>query len=872
MNPIDPNGPDPSERGLGLRRMDVEAYQSVQIIRAAPIALPSSVDISVDAPPPGSQGLQGSCVGWAVAYTVKTYHERIERGWPLANDRHVMSPAYVYNQIKVPGGGAYYADAFTLLADQGVSSWAAMPYDPLDDRTQPSNRARAEAANYRIADWGTVRRTTHAVFVQEVKRHLAAGDPVLIAVPVYPDFDDLSESNPVYDDDGGTSRGFHAVVIVGYDDSRSAFKIANSWGTEWGIGGYGWIAYGAGERLIVSAYVTKDVVASPDDEQPEAASEPDPRDGATGVAVNTVLRWTLNALTTSFDVYLGTDRDLTAADFRGNVQRAEFITPRLSPGSVYYWRVDARGVGGITQGSVWTFTTASVHERPGKAVNPRPADGTTGVVQNTELRWDRARHTTSYDVYLGIDPVLAASDLQGTQATRTYHPSGLRAGTRYYWRIDTKNGQGTTTGDVWTFTTAQAREQDTSPVLPSIGDKTYPVGDFVNERLPAATGGNGRLTYSLTPSIPGLTFDAGTRRLSGTPRQAGTYHVRYRVQDEDEDADSQSFTVTVDDVQPVVDPAGPVWRRTGFVVGSGNSVQDVEWNGSRYVAVTCTGHIWHSEDGFTWRATYNPLGYGEQCLTNIAWNGSRFVAVGYGGIAYSADGITWNTALSRGYFNGVTSNGSRFVAVGELDYGEGKDHITSVWHSDDGVRWSEAPFHVAGWLAEVTSNGTRFVATGARLVPEKDEFEAALWHSTDGVVWTRAVEYPSHRGMVRALAGGDNIFVASYHVGYYVPAPFTPVKTPFLYSSDGVSWRSGTISPGAGLDGMMWNGERFIGWMSDSTTGREGGYIYHSQDGITWDQATIEAPDREFRWVREIAGDSTRLIAVVNFGEIMTSP
>ena len=87
-------------------------------------------------------------------------------------------------------------------------------------------------------------------------------------------------------------------------------------------------------------------------------------------------------------------------------------------------------------------------------------------------------------------------------------------------------------------------------MLPSIRDKAYPIGEYVSETLPAATGGNGRLTYDLTPSIPGLTFDAGTRTLYGTPRQAGTYHMRYRVQDEDGDADGQSFPVTVNAPAP----------------------------------------------------------------------------------------------------------------------------------------------------------------------------------------------------------------------------------------------------------------------------------------------------------------------------------
>ena len=113
------------EPGLGLELLDAQAYQSAHTLRADPvISLPSSIDLSVGTPLPRSQGGQGSCVGWAVAFAVKTYHERIERGWPLTNDRHVMSPAYVYNQIKVPGpqGGAYFVDAFNVLIDKRPSA------------------------------------------------------------------------------------------------------------------------------------------------------------------------------------------------------------------------------------------------------------------------------------------------------------------------------------------------------------------------------------------------------------------------------------------------------------------------------------------------------------------------------------------------------------------------------------------------------------------------------------------------------------------------------------------------------------------------------------------------------------------------------
>ena len=37
--------------------------------------------------------------------------------------------------------------------------------------------------------------------------------------------------------------GGHCVLMVGYDDSKSAALIRNSWGPDWGQGGYFWMPY-----------------------------------------------------------------------------------------------------------------------------------------------------------------------------------------------------------------------------------------------------------------------------------------------------------------------------------------------------------------------------------------------------------------------------------------------------------------------------------------------------------------------------------------------------------------------------------------------------------------------------------------------------
>ena len=62
--------------------------------------------------------------------------------------------------------------------------------------------------------------------------------------------------------------------------------------------------------------------------------------------------------------------------------------------------------------------------------------------------------------------------------------------------------------------------------------------------LPEADGGSGTVTYSVTPMVPGLSFDPATRVLSGTPTVAGGYPLTYTAMTSGDEA-SLSFTVTV---------------------------------------------------------------------------------------------------------------------------------------------------------------------------------------------------------------------------------------------------------------------------------------------------------------------------------------
>ena len=89
----------------------------------------------------------------------------------------------------------------------------------------------------------------------------------------------------------------------------------------------------------------------------------------------------------------------------------------------------------------------------------------------------------------------------------------------------------------------------------TIADQTYIVGTAIAHLvLPAASGGTGTLTYSVSGLPAGLSFDAATRTLAGTPTAAtnGAVEVTYTVTDDDDATDTLTFTITIAEAEAAV--------------------------------------------------------------------------------------------------------------------------------------------------------------------------------------------------------------------------------------------------------------------------------------------------------------------------------
>ena len=257
-------------QSTGLTFADRATYESIPIA-SKPLSgtLAKSTDLTENFPKPGNQGQQGSCVGWAISY-LKTYQERIERNWDLNSSDHVFSPSYIYNQSKLPGDcsvGTIYPSAFSVLTSDGISPVSQFPYSQNSCTETPSEELKVRSRQYTIDRWRRVNTQDPA----ELKTHIASGVPVLIGAEVHEAFQSLAKGT-VYNKVAGKYLGGHAMVVIGYDDAKNAFKVINSWGSNWADDGYGWIHFDTFKKITREGYVTRDVTA---EREPSSDTRPD---------------------------------------------------------------------------------------------------------------------------------------------------------------------------------------------------------------------------------------------------------------------------------------------------------------------------------------------------------------------------------------------------------------------------------------------------------------------------------------------------------------------------------------------------------------------------------------------------------------------
>jgi C1A family cysteine protease len=223
-----------------------------------PKSLPAAADLRPWCSPVEYQGKIGSCTAQAGVGMVEYFERR-------AHAKHVdASRLFLYkttrNLMHCTGDtGAFIRNTMGALVLFGVPPEEFWPYVTADFDKEPPAFCYAFAQSfqaisyYRLDPSGTPK----DVLLKRIKTNLAGGLPSMFGFTVYNSYSQASASGSIpYPSKGEQIAGGHAVMAVGYNDdmkilnanpgaktTKGALLIRNSWGTEWGDSGYGWLPY-----------------------------------------------------------------------------------------------------------------------------------------------------------------------------------------------------------------------------------------------------------------------------------------------------------------------------------------------------------------------------------------------------------------------------------------------------------------------------------------------------------------------------------------------------------------------------------------------------------------------------------------------------
>jgi len=211
--------------------------------------LPNMVSLEHFFPPIGNQEDKGTCVAWAVGYNLKTALNAIENNWKrkqLDSAIYQTSPKDLW--LSIPQNrkgqncaGTAFEPAFAALMSDGVATMDKVPYENLGNCTG----VKRGDHNNKLANFSRVVSETEIPRIEHIKAYLDAGTPLVFGAKLGDRFMNWKNSDVIrYDTYNYTGmHANHAMVLVGYDDSKNAFRVRNSWGKQWGDEGSIWVDY-----------------------------------------------------------------------------------------------------------------------------------------------------------------------------------------------------------------------------------------------------------------------------------------------------------------------------------------------------------------------------------------------------------------------------------------------------------------------------------------------------------------------------------------------------------------------------------------------------------------------------------------------------
>jgi len=243
---------------------DHNDYPAAMKFKVGRFAYPLTASLAQFRPPVEDQGEEGACTAFGTSGAIRTLIRRHKPDFDF-----VWSHQQLYYDARSLEGtiesdaGAQIRNVIKTLSNKGVAHEDLWPFSK-SMFFAPTQDVYEDAVQYKALSYHRVN-----VDVDDVKRAIASGYPVIVGLSVYASFEYVGSDGlvpkPVV---GEKLLGGHCMRVDGYGEIPGYFTVVNSWGTSWGKEGICYIPESyLGDPKYGSDYWIVDVFGSDAEQQ-----------------------------------------------------------------------------------------------------------------------------------------------------------------------------------------------------------------------------------------------------------------------------------------------------------------------------------------------------------------------------------------------------------------------------------------------------------------------------------------------------------------------------------------------------------------------------------------------------------------------------